>query len=103
MVALDHGLRVVAIPAMEVWKTLLPDAKLVAHEDNAVALRVCQTGKNQAMRHLGRTHGITVAWLHETHSRVGFELVYASSAMMAADVFTKAFTNPHAWESACSL
>ena len=65
LVALDHGLRAVGLPAMDIWDILLPGAQLLVHEDNDVAIRVCQSGKNQTMRHLGRTHGVSTvrAWL----------------------------------------
>merc|ERR1712035_231823 len=49
LVALDHGLRHVALPAAELWAKFLPCSKVIAHEDNAVAIRVCETGKNQTM------------------------------------------------------
>ena len=55
------------------------------------------------MRTLSRTHGICVAWLHEAYERGEFELRWTASCEMAADIFTKAFANPHAWEAACSL
>ena len=55
------------------------------------------------MRHLGRTHGIVVAWLNEAYSRGEFEIVYEPSCTMAADVFTKTFSNPQSWDAACSL
>ena len=94
LVALDHGLRNVAIPAMSIWERVLPGARLAAHEDNSVAVRICQIGKNQTMRTMGRTHGITVAWLHEQYARGFFELVWEASSTMAADIFTKAFSIP---------
>ena len=99
LVALNHGLRTVAIPAADMWNVLAPQAKLPCHEDNEVAIRVCRSGRNQTMRHLGRVHGITVAWLHEQYANGLFNLVYEPSATMAADIFTKGFTNPETWRS----
>ena len=55
------------------------------------------------MRTLGRTHGISVAWLNEAYTRGEFELKWSPSAEMAADIFTKAFSNPSLWEAACFL
>ena len=103
LVALNHGLRTVALPAADMWDVLAPGRKLVCHEDNEVAIRVCKTGRNQTMRHLGRVHGVTVAWLHEQYSGGLFEMAYEPSATMAADVFTKGFTNPELWKSVCWL
>ena len=101
LVALDHGLRSVALPAMEIWSIVMPAPQLVCHEDNDVAIRACRTGKNPTMRYLGRTHGISVAWLHERYVAKDYQLVYEPSHSMAADVFTKSFSNPEAWLSAC--
>ena len=101
MVALDHGLRAVAFPAMDVWDLLIPKPELVCHEDNDVAIRVVRSGRNQTMRYLGRTHGISVAWLHEQYQRKAYTLVYEPSHSMAADLFTKSFSNPDAWSAAC--
>ena len=39
--------------------------KLRFREDNQAMIRVCETGKNPTMRHIGRTHGVSVAWLFE--------------------------------------
>ena len=55
------------------------------------------------MRTLGRTHGISVAWLHESHQRGDFELRYEQSSIMAADIFTKGITVPLAFDGACQL
>ena len=103
LVALDHGLQKVAIPSTDIWELLLPDASLTVHEDNDVAIRVCQTGKNQTMRQLGRTHGICIAFLHECYISKRFSLVYEPSCTMAADIFTKSFSNPEAWQAVCWL
>ena len=86
LTALDTGLRAVGLPAMEAWRLLLSSPVLLVHEDNDVAIRVCTMGKNQTMRHLGRTHGISIAWLHEQLTRGAFELVFEPSCTMAADI-----------------
>ena len=99
LVALNHGLRTVAIPMADLWDKLALGNKLTCHEDNEVAIRVCKSGRNQTMRHLGRVHGITVAWLNEQYSAGLFNLVYEPSATMAADIFTKGFTNPESWKA----
>ena len=76
---------------------------MVCHEDNDVCIRVCRTGRNQTMRHLGRTHGITIAWLHEQYKAGAYALEYEPSASMAADIFTKSFSNPLAFDAVCWL
>ena len=75
----------------------------MCHEDSDVCIRVCRTGRNQTMRHLGRTHGITIAWLHEQYKAGAYSLEYEPSASMAADIFTKSFSNPLAFDAVCWL
>ena len=103
LVALDHGIRHVGMPACEIWSRIVENPKIFAHEDNSVAIRIVHSGRNQTMHHLGRTHGISTAWLHEAYSRGEFDLRFEPSSTMAADVFTKAFSNVAAWDAACSL
>ena len=88
---------------MSLWSYLLPNSQVVVHEDNDVAIRIVRTGRNQTMRHLSRSHGIHIAWLHEMYDRNVFQLVYEPSSSMAADIFTKPFTNQPGWDHVCSL
>ena len=102
--ALDHGLRSVGLPALDVLSLLLaPPHRILVHEDNQVAVRIVRTGRNQTMRYLNRTHGVSVAWIHERYLAGDFEIQWEASDGMAADVFTKAFSNPLAWDAACWL
>ena len=55
------------------------------------------------MRYLGRTHGVSVAWLHETFKGKDLDVAYDVSARMCADIYTKAFTDPERWKLASSL
>ena len=98
LVALDHGLRTVALPSLDIWDVFAPMAKLCVHEDNDVAIRVTRSGRNQTMRHLGRTHGVSIRWLYEQYRAGVFDLRYEPSATMAADIFTKGFSNPEMWQ-----
>ena len=61
---------------MHIWDMLLCNSRQVVREDNYVAICVVKSGRNQTMRHIGRTHGVYVAWLHE---RGMFELVFEPS------------------------
>ena len=99
-------------------------------EDNQAALQVITTGKNPTMRHMGRTQNICVKWLHEvftpdpaalpaTIARLKAELArlerrargppanctieYCDTKLMAADIFTKAFTSREKWLHAIAL
>ena len=66
-------------------------------------IRVMRTGKNPTMKTLGRTHRISVAWLHERFARGDFELAYEKSDQQAADAMTKAFSDVSKWEQVCAL
>ena len=105
MVAGHFGLRSVMVPGLDLWTALFPKApRGVFHEDNQAMIRVCETGKNPTMRHLGRTHGVSVAWLHEQLAvRKLVDLEYTDSNLMAADIYTKAFTDADRWEHALLL
>ena len=104
IVSADLAMRTEGIPALELWEVLLGRSlRIIFHEDNQATIAVCKTGKNPTMRHLGRTHQVDVAWLHERFQSKDFELQYTESEHMAADIFTKAFTDSEKWKHACSL
>ena len=64
---------------------------------------VVRSGRNPTMRHLERTHGISIASMHEHFQKDHFVLIYEITAKMAADIHTKGFRNPMAWKKACML
>ena len=67
-------------------------------------IRAIETGRNPTMRYLHRTHRISIATLHEiitgqvSDAKINCE--YTTSAEMAADIFTKGFTDNHTWKHA---
>ena len=102
--AADLALRTEGLPSVELWKVLLGrELRVVFHEDNQAMIAVCKSGRNPTMRHLGRTHKVDVAWLHERFESDDFELRYTESEQMAADIFTKGFSDPDKWTHACTL
>ena len=62
-----------------------------------------KTGRNPAMRHLTRARRVPVAWLLEQHVRENFELVYATTDGVAADVFAASTLAPIEWAESRKL
>ncbi len=73
------------------------------HEDNQAMIQIVKTGCNPTMRYVGRTHRISVSWLHEVCASDTICLQYTQSADMAADIYTKACTNAAKWRAVCLL
>ena len=65
-------------------------------------IRVCRSGRNPTMRHLLRTHAVSVASLHEVFKRPDISLEYVQSERQA-DIYTKAFDNGDKWRAVCTL
>ena len=101
---MDFALRHNGLPSLDLWRKFLPHAPgLHVHEDNQAMIRVVQTGKNPTMRYIGRTHGVSVAWLHEIFQKPELSLAYEVSARMCADIFTKGFTEADKLLLVCKL
>ena len=104
IVAADTALRTLGIPALSLWKVLAKVfPQLLFHDDNQGMIGVVRSGRNPTMRHLERTHGISIASMHEHVQKDHFVLIYEITAKMAADIHTKGFRNPMAWKKACML
>ena len=104
IVAADSTLRNFGIPSIGLWQTLSGKApEILFHDDNQGMIGVARTGKNPTMRHLERTHGISIVSLHEHFQQDHFVLLYEISHKMCADIHTKAFRTPLARRRACML
>ena len=104
IVSMDFAVRSMGIPSQSLWDTLgFGKGGVDVHEDNMSMVRICETGRNPTMRYLSRTHGVSVAWLHEQFSGGKLRLHYERSDRMRADLLTKAFTDLARWEAACWL
>ena len=96
-------LGLLGIPALSLWKVLAKVfPQLLFHDDNQGMIGVVRSGRNPTMRHLERTHGISIASMHEHFQKDHFVLIYEITAKMAADIHTKGFKNPMAWKKACN-
>ena len=78
--------------------------KLVFQEDNQATIQILKTQKNPTSRQLNRTHRVNVSWLCEVVRNLNeVELKYCKTDGMAADIFSKASTNPTKWNAALDL
>ena len=106
MLAMDAAVRKMGIPSLNLWNTVLQrsdnandGSRVIAHEDNSAMMKVCEHGRNPTMRHLGRTHGISVALLHKLFQRWEFQFEKEPAETMSADMFTKPFLEFSKWQS----
>ena len=94
----------VGMPAQALWDILLPHApKIRFLEDNMAMLQCVKSGKNPTMRHLSRTHRISIAWISERYREGDFIFHHESGERMPPDVFTKMFENGAKWVAARQL
>ena len=86
---------------MDIAEKILPTVRGVIHEDNTTAIQAIKTGKNQTMRFLPRSNGISVQMLHENlngnNTQVPYNVEYTDTTLMVADCHTKGFTDPKKW------
>jgi hypothetical protein len=54
------------------------------------------------MRHLGRVHGVSIGFLHETYKQDDMIMYYVPSSLMAADIYTKTFVDGQKWKDLCN-
>ena len=104
IVAADYAMSRIGLPAITLWKLLsATDPNFVFYDDNQTMIGVVRTGKNPTMRHLERSHGICIAWMHEVFQEGYVGLAYEVTAKMAANIHTKAFKDGISWAHACQL
>jgi hypothetical protein len=77
IVAGDYALRVEGLPALDLWSVVF--CRKVAcffHGGNQAMMQVCLSGRNPTMRHLNRTHRVSINVLHEMVHRDDIVLMY---------------------------
>ena len=90
IVAADWALRREGIPMLDMLDVIAGRGqKVVFHDSIESMLKACRSGKNPTMRHLLRTHGVSVAWLKEQFDTGNYDLRYVPSTLQAADIYTK--------------
>jgi hypothetical protein len=100
IVAMDSTIRLLALPLVQIADEVFGITKIQIMGDNKGMLCVMKSGRSPTMRHLSRSHRVSVAWLHEQHKREHFEFAYVETDSMAADMFTKSMPSPAKWTHA---
>ena len=104
IVSAAAALRLAGLPSLDLFETALRRlVYLELMEDNQSTIQIIKTGKNPTMRHISRTHGVNVAWLHDCYVSNRFGMVYQKTDGQSADIFTKAFRDVEKWKKACDL
>jgi hypothetical protein len=98
IVAVDAGLRMSGIPALDLWETILPHSPtLTIAEDNQATAQLLKTGKFPTLRHVKRVQGISICFNHEMLKKDMYSLLDCHTKHQAADIFTKHFTDETEW------
>ena len=74
---------------LPLWERLLDRPQVLdVYQDNQATARIMSTGRAPTLRHIKRTHGVSVAWLHERVIGPDASLHDCVSNVMAADIST---------------
>ena len=105
IVAADDALRTEGFPFLTLWEKVLQRKVILNfYEDNSAAIQILMTGKNPTIRHMGRTHRVDLAWLHEVFmNQDDVRLQFCDTDKQAADIFTKPFVSEPLWRRATTL
>ena len=90
LVAMDTTLRVIAEPSHIMWDTMSHAIEPTVFGDNEAMLQVTKASMNP----IARTHGVSVAWLHEVYKSGACTFTCKETNSMASDIFTKPFALP---------
>ena len=107
MVAAAHALRNFGEHVMMLAEKLWKDAfghkiELCLYEDNEATYRILKSGKNPTMKSLPRTHGISLAQVHECVNQRdnGISIRKCEGTAQRADIFTKVFVTARDFNNA---
>ena len=81
-------------------------AKLIIMEDNEAVIQMTKKGRSPNMRHVVRTHRVSLDWLWERldpHRNEGISLRWVDTLNQIADIMTKGTFTAHQWMHLCML
>ena len=81
--AADTAVRSIGLPQLDLWEAVAKASnmwerllnrrvKMTLLEDNESTYQIIKTGKNPTMRHISRTHGVNIQWLHDAYTKGQF-------------------------------
>ena len=76
---------------------------MTVFEDNTACLLVLGGTATKELRHVARTHCISIAFLQPAIAVCNIECKYIESALNRSDPFTKLFTNQQKWVDVLQL
>ena len=104
IVSANLAVRTMGLPALDLWETALRrSVQLTLIEDNESTAAIIRSGRNPTMRHLSRTQGLNVSWLHDLFSKNAFGVIYTRTEAQCADIFTKTVRELPKWQQAIRL
>ena len=73
IVSANLAVRTIGLPALDLWETALRrSVQLTLIEDNESTAAIIRSGRSPTMRHLSRTQGVNVSWLHDLYTKKAF-------------------------------
>jgi hypothetical protein len=100
----EDAIRAEGLPLLPLFDLVLArNCQLMVREDNEATIKMIRSGKFAAMRHVGRTHRVNLAWLHEVIDDEQVSMEYVATDQQAADIFTQTLCNSENGGRACSL
>ncbi len=67
--------------------------------DNKAMIEIIRTGRNVTMRHIFRTQGVSISFLHEQCNAGYIAVQYVQTSVMAGDIYTKGFIDKVKWNN----
>ena len=83
-------------------QSLNRDIKLKIYENNQATITVVKKGYSKKLRHVSRTHKVTLSSLKEACVNDDADQTYIDTKKQAADIFTKALA-PNLWDNALEM
>ncbi len=91
LVSLAKGLKEAAFPICHLLEQVIrKSVHIEALEDNMRTSQIIMKGRSPALRHLAKTHRVSLAWVSEVGPSKGVTLLHCPTDVQLADSFTKA-------------